>query len=155
MILAEFTPEVMPSMSRMAPEGHLEAWAGMGYRISVLDPSGPINCGSDINAVMTEYRKSGPVHVDLLLEAQEFAETLLKQDTCGRGLDHAHICSVQMAQLVPGSAVDPFRTVQTERRNRKVPSRGCVSRLRRFESLPARVPRALVGQPAFLHAGAV
>jgi FkbM family methyltransferase len=67
-IFSEFTPEAMPSMSGMSAEDYLNLFILRGYRVQVLQLSGPVDCGNDARRVLTEYARCGRDHVDILCE---------------------------------------------------------------------------------------
>lgn len=64
-IFAEFTPGALPVLSAMSGEELLRFLIDVGYDISVLSET-PIDCGRDLNRVMSEFVASGLAHVDLM-----------------------------------------------------------------------------------------
>lgn len=68
-IVSEFSPSTMPGISGVDGRGYLRFLMGFGYKISVIEHGGALrDCGTDPEAVMRAYEKSGVDHIDLLLE---------------------------------------------------------------------------------------
>ena len=67
-IFSEFCAEAMPGLAGMRPEEYLAMLIDLGYRLLVLEDSGPVACGISISAVMDLYRKNRTDHVDILCE---------------------------------------------------------------------------------------
>jgi FkbM family methyltransferase len=67
-VFSEFTPGFMPANSGMSGEQYLNLFISRGYRIQVLHPGGPADCGTDPRRVMAEYELSGLPHLDILCE---------------------------------------------------------------------------------------
>ncbi|HEX7360790.1 MAG TPA: FkbM family methyltransferase [Bryobacteraceae bacterium] len=64
-IFCEFTPEALPSISKMTAEQFLQFLTDLDYDLTVLlDDSG--ECGQDIAKVMSYYEQSHLGHLDLL-----------------------------------------------------------------------------------------
>ena len=68
-IFTEFSPVSMPERSRMSGEEYLRYLHALGYRLSVLSRTGPIDCGDDSSRVMEIFAGSGSLHLDLLATA--------------------------------------------------------------------------------------
>lgn len=68
-IFSEFSPDAMPERSGMSGEGYLQYLHSLGYRLSVLSPTGPIDCGKDSSRVMGIFANSDRLHLDLLATA--------------------------------------------------------------------------------------
>ena len=65
-ILSEFQPASMPARSAMSPEEYLNYLYSVGYRLTVLQDAGPIDCGLDPSRVMDCVSRSQSNHIDLL-----------------------------------------------------------------------------------------
>jgi FkbM family methyltransferase len=65
MIFCEFTPGALPGMSGMSGKQYLQFLLDLGYELAVLLDR-PVECGQDIDRIMTCFEKSGLAHIDLL-----------------------------------------------------------------------------------------
>lgn len=66
MIVSEFSPTAMPSISGVDGITYLKYLSSLGYNLNVIDPSGDIHrYGEDIHGVMLAFDKSGVDHIDL------------------------------------------------------------------------------------------
>lgn len=67
-IVSEFSPDLMPGISGISGEGYLRWLAGLGYRLSVVEPDGGLQPAADTPAVMAAYAARGTDHVDVVAE---------------------------------------------------------------------------------------
>lgn len=65
-MVSEFSPTLLQRVSGVPPETYLALLAGLGYRMAVLGPDGPVAC-ADAAAVMAIYDRNPPHPLDLLL----------------------------------------------------------------------------------------
>jgi FkbM family methyltransferase len=67
MIVSEFSPSLMPGISKISGEDYLRWLIALGYDLSVIEADGSLTeTGSDVNAVMTIYRSRMSDHIDIL-----------------------------------------------------------------------------------------
>jgi FkbM family methyltransferase len=66
LVFSELTPSALPSLSGMSGEEYVGLFISRGYHIQVLQPNGPVDCGTDPGRVIAEYKRFGAPHVDIL-----------------------------------------------------------------------------------------
>ncbi len=68
-IVSEFSPAMMPGISRISGEDYLKWLIALGYALSVIEPNGWLTqTGSDINRVMQIYAARLSDHIDIVAQ---------------------------------------------------------------------------------------
>lgn len=65
-IFTEFSPGSLPARSGMSGDAYVRYLHALGYRLTVLSRTGPIDCGRDASRVMEIFANSDSLHIDLL-----------------------------------------------------------------------------------------
>ena len=77
-IISEFSPAMMPGISRISGEAYLAWLVALGYDLSVVEPDGSLTAtGSDIGAVMRIYHARVTDHIDIAAQPPYHALTSL------------------------------------------------------------------------------
>lgn len=69
-IVSEFSPAMMPGISKISGEEYLHWLIGLGYGLSVVEPDGSLTeAGGDIDCVMRIYTARVSDHIDIVARA--------------------------------------------------------------------------------------
>jgi FkbM family methyltransferase len=69
-LVTEFSPGPLRELSKVEPEGYLEALFALGYRVAVIEEDGSLlDCGTNAGKVMARFAKRKGGHIDLLAES--------------------------------------------------------------------------------------
>ena len=66
-IVTEFSPALLPQVSRVGGEEYAALLLGLGYRAAVIAPDGSTAACPDVPAIMAAFDRSGETTIDLLL----------------------------------------------------------------------------------------
>ena len=70
-IVAEFTPPALVGSSGVTGAEFLAYFRDRGYGFQVIQPEARLECGSDIEQILTAYERSGVDHIDILMTPRQ------------------------------------------------------------------------------------